>query len=144
MRKANVFVFLTATLLIGADSPQHDVVVVEMPLWAGVSIPQPIWELKELKNLRIDFVLVNDGDKTVALDLHAARLVVNGQELQAVNFGAGPGERRKLDPGRYIYFGKVMDRYFSEPGTYRLQWKGKQFTSPEITFRVLPDSVKLQ
>jgi hypothetical protein len=43
-----------------------------------------------------------------------------------------------LPPGESLAFGKVLGRYFQKPGVYTLRWKGENFRSADLTFRVLP------
>jgi hypothetical protein len=35
-----------------------------------------------------------------------------------------------------------MGRYFTEPGLYKVQWKGKAFESAVVEFRVIPAKSK--
>ncbi len=49
---------------------------------------------------------------------------------------------KALDPGDYLNFTYALGDHFEKPGIYRLKWKGKDFESPEIVFRVMPKNGK--
>jgi hypothetical protein len=114
-------------------------------LWAAISVSRPVvdWDVWTVDPFIFFFGLVNDGDKAVDPDLDNARLLVNGKEL--ANWPSrgiiGPRDGRRwksLPVGDDIAFGENMSKYFQEPGIYRVVWKGKEFQSPEVVFRVLP------
>jgi hypothetical protein len=120
--------------------------VAKTKLWAGLGVTSPALTVAEVKNAEtfsVSFVLVNDGDKAVNPEIEASHFPVNGKEPKDWGFVIGNGPRGddfySLPPGRSLRLGYALgERYFSEPGTYRIQWKGKSFESPVVEFRVLP------
>ena len=117
----------------------------EKAVWAGISVNQAIFRQEELEDqgaLLIKFALVNDSDKTTATDVDSWRIMVNGKQMSERNtslmFGNGSRMEDTLPPGGHAQVAKAMGVYFKEPGTYKVSWKGQNFASPEITFRVLP------
>lgn len=69
--------------------------------------------------------------------------MVNGEELadSGLVLGNGPRDARSaaLPPGDHLSFGYALGDHFREPGIYRVSWRGANFRSPEVVFRVLPD-----
>jgi hypothetical protein len=69
-------------------------------------------------------------------------LLINGKELKDWGFivanGPKDGRWTALPAKDHLSFGYALGKYFSRPGVYKVQWKGKSFQSPEIVFRVLP------
>jgi RNA polymerase sigma factor (sigma-70 family) len=113
------------------------------PLWAGLSINQPVFTEGDINLLQLTFTLVNDGDKVIDPKITtSAKIVVNGKPLpdSAFIFGNGPRDARftALPPGDYLLFGSGLGSRFKKPGVYRVHWEGDGFRSPEIVFRVLP------
>ena len=49
-------------------------------LWAGLSVNHPIFKAGQTKDLRIEFTLVNDGDKEIDPKIADSRIVINGKE----------------------------------------------------------------
>ena len=88
------------------------------------------------------FALVNDGDKTLNPEIESSELLVNGKQLKdwAFIIGQGPRDDRfaALPPGDHLLFGYALGDHFQKPGIYKLSWKGKNFQSSQIGFRVLP------
>jgi RNA polymerase sigma factor (sigma-70 family) len=114
-------------------------------LWAGISVTQPVFESKNTTIngiFQINFTVVNDGDKTIDPDIGSSELLVNGKPMKDWDFiiHNGPRDDRwtALPPGDCLEFGYGLGDRFEKPGIYRVQWKGKNFQSAEIVFRVLP------
>ncbi len=49
-------------------------------LWAGLSVNHPIFKAGQTKDLRIEFTLVNDGDKVIDPKIADSRIVINRKE----------------------------------------------------------------
>jgi hypothetical protein len=142
-----VQVLLAAGVLLGTNAPQQAETKMEKKLWVSISVNSPIFdEGNPAKPLVINFVLVNDGDKTVNPDVEASQLMVNGRELERWPFIIANGIRddrwEALPPGEYLNFTYGLSGHFREPGIYRVSWRSKDFRSPEIIFRILPKRVK--
>jgi hypothetical protein len=115
-------------------------------LWAGLSVNHPIFKAGQTKDLRIEFTLVNDGNKVIDPKLADSRIVINGTErtdsrliFSNVQIGA---RFKALSPGDSLQFGFPLGDQFKEPGTYRVSWKGAGFHSPEIVLRILPEEAR--
>ncbi len=112
-------------------------------LWAAVSVNHAAFEQGQTKDLRLEFILVNDGDKAIDPKIAESRIVINGKEV--VDPGLILGTLQKdvrlnaMLPGDHLQFGLVLGDRFKEPGIYRVSWKGTGFQSPEIMLRILPD-----
>jgi hypothetical protein len=111
------------------------------PLWAGLSINQPVFREGGTELLQFTFSMVNDGDKVIDPKITASKIVVNGKPLpdSAHIFGNGPRDDRftALPPGDFLLFGAGLGSRFKKPGVYRVYWEGEGFRSPEVVFRVL-------
>jgi hypothetical protein len=112
-------------------------------LWAGLNASHAIFKAGQTKDLRIEFTLVNDGDKVIDPKIADSRIVINGKErtdsgliFSSVEKG---GRFRALSPGESLQFDCQLGDRFKEPGTYRISWKGADFRSPEIVLRILPE-----
>ena len=72
-------------------------------LWAGLSVNHPIFKAGQTKDLRIEFTLVNDGDKLIDPKIPESQIVINGKELSdsgLILSGVQKGARFKaLPPG---------------------------------------------
>ena len=44
-----------------------------------------------------------------------------------------------LPPGDHLRFVYVLGDHFKGPGVYRVSWRGANFRSPVVVFRVLPE-----
>jgi hypothetical protein len=112
-------------------------------LWAALGVNHVVFRRGEVKELNLEFTLVNDGEATIDPKIAESRIVVNGQELADSGFilGNGPRDARfaALPPGDHLQFGYALGDYFKEPGLYRVSWRGTNFRSPEVAVRVLPD-----
>ena len=115
-------------------------------LWAGLSVNHPIFKAGQTKDLRIEFTLVNDGDKVIDPKIADSRIVINGKERTdsgLIFSGVEKGSRFKaLSPGDSLQFSLSLVEQFREPGTYRISWKGAGFHSPEIVLRILPEGAR--
>jgi hypothetical protein len=110
-------------------------------LWAAVTVNHSTFKQGKTKDLRIEFSLVNDGDKVIDPKIAASRIVINGKELadsEAV-FGGVPKDVRfrALSRGEGRQFDVLLGDHFKEPGAYRVSWKGTAFQSSEIVLRIL-------
>jgi hypothetical protein len=112
-------------------------------LWVGLSVNHPIFRAGQTKELRIEFTLVNDGDKVIDPKIPESRIVINGKELSdsGVILRSVPKEARSqaLSPGESLQLDCLLGDQFKEPGTYHISWKGADFHSPEVVLRILPD-----
>jgi type II secretory pathway pseudopilin PulG len=114
----------------------------EGSLWAGLSVNHPIFKAGQTKDLRIEFTLVNDGDKIIDPKIPQSKIVIDGKELGDSGSILGSvqnGSRSKaLPPGESLRFDCLLGDQFKEPAIYRVSWKGAGFRSPEIVLRILP------
>jgi hypothetical protein len=127
----------------GRDDSQREAKLVA--LWAGISVPQPIYGEGGTAKLTINFGVVNDGTSTVNPKIGAPHLSINGVEPKdwpiVINNGLRSPESEALPPGHFLSFGYMLgDRYFAKPGVYTVRWWGDNFRAAPITFRVLPDN----
>jgi hypothetical protein len=113
-------------------------------LWAALSVPKPLCRQDEVASdkFAIQFCIVNDSPRIVNPEFGSSQLFVNGKELKdwPVIIANGPRDNRwkGMAPGGHLRFSYGLQNYFKEPGVYKVMWKGKNFQSPEIVFRVLP------
>jgi hypothetical protein len=86
----------------------------------------------------VGVALVNDSDAPIPFDRATTRLVINGEPVEIFD-GKGP-EWNEVRPGRPFgaSTGSVA-RHFSQPGLYKIQWKGKGFSSSVLEIRVTGD-----
>ena len=115
-------------------------------LWAGLSINHPIFRAGQTKDLRIEFTLVNDGDKLIDPMIPESRIVINGKELSdsgLIHRSVRKGTRfSALPPGESLQFDCLLGDQFKEPGIYRVSWKGAGFQSSDIVLRILPEEAR--
>jgi type II secretory pathway pseudopilin PulG len=116
------------------------------PLWSGLSINHTVFRPEDLKSLTIEFTLVNDGKAPMGPKIAQSRIIVNGQELAESSrlLGSEPRVARpqSLPPGELLRFALPLGDLFRAPGTYRVYWRGEDFQSPEVSFRVLPEKAR--
>lgn len=117
----------------------------QVSLWAGISVPQPIYGEGGTAKLTINFGVVNDGTSTVNPKIGISHLSINGVEPRdwpfIINNGLRSPESNALPPGHFLSFGyQLGERYFAKPGVYTVRWWGDNFRAAPITFRVLPDN----
>lgn len=115
-------------------------------IWAGLSVNHPVFKADQVKDLRIEFTLVNDGDKVIDPKISQSKIVMNDKELGesgAILSSDQRGDRFKaLQPGESLQFDCVLGDRFKEPGIYRVSWQSAGFQSPEIVFRILPEEAR--
>ena len=66
-------------------------------------------------------------------------LLINGKELSDSGFGFANGPHpttQFLPPGKSYLFSYQMTRFFKTPGLYRIEWRGKDFSTLPVEFRV--------
>jgi hypothetical protein len=112
-------------------------------LWAALSINHPIFKAGQIKDLRIEFSLVNDGDDVIDPNIAESHIVINGKEFTETGlvFGSVPKHVRikTLAPGESLQFDVLLGDHFKEPGIYRVSWKGSDFQSSEVVLRILAE-----
>jgi hypothetical protein len=110
-------------------------------LWAALTVSEPIVVAGKLNTLGATFALANDTDHPIDPQVASWRLIINGEEYADSQFlfGNGPQDERwkSLPAGDHLLFGYTIGDLFKKPGTYTLMWRGKDFESPQVTFRVL-------
>ena len=111
-------------------------------LWAALSVSRPLFHAGATKELLIHFTLVNDGSKLIDPKIESSKIIINGKELGDSGFilSNGPRDARwhALPPGDTLEFAYALENYFKEPGIYKVAWKGDDFETPPIVFRVMP------
>jgi len=128
----------------GPPSPVDAATVVKAQdprVWAGVSASVPnattnaMFSVSEINRLMIGVALVNDGDMPIPFDRATTRLIINGESVEIFD-GNGP-VWNEVRPGRPFgaSTGSVA-KYFSQPGLYKVQWKGEGFSSSVLEIRV--------
>jgi hypothetical protein len=119
-------------------------------LWAAISISRPVFdpEAYTADRPKIHLGLVNDGTRTLETGLRESVLVVNGQLRRgeaweaALKDGLRGDTWEKLPPGGHVGVVCPLEDVITEPGTYRVSWKGRDFQSPEVVYRILPAKAK--
>ena len=115
-------------------------------LWAALSVSRPLFHAGATKELLVHFTLVNDGIKTIDPKIEASKIIINGEELDSSGLILGNGPRdtrwKALPPGDTLEFTYALEDYFKGPGIYRVSWKGDNFETPTIVFRVMPYKTK--
>jgi hypothetical protein len=119
-----------------AEGSMWAVISIVPPVSAsGTSTKGPVW---------IELHLGNDGTQTVDTGADDSVLVVNGQPLRSrdwqVLLSSGPfsGDWPRMPPRRHTGIIRNFDGIITEPGIYRVSWRGKNFQSHEVMYRVLP------
>jgi hypothetical protein len=78
--------------------------------------------------------------------IRESRIVINGKELSdfgSILSSAQKGTASKaLSPGGNLQFDCLLGDQFTEPGVYRVSWKGAGFQSSEIVLRILPEEAR--
>jgi hypothetical protein len=122
----------------GAPDPRT-----ERGLWAGLAVNHAVFPSGETSAMQLEFTLTNDGDRTLDPQIGQSRIIINGEELSdpGLLFNNGPRDSRfrALPPGATLQFAYALGSHFEKPGVYRVWWRGEQFRSPEVVFRVLTD-----
>lgn len=91
----------------------------------------------------LPFLLLNDAEVARHASPESWKLVIDGKELEDswYLFGNGPmpsGGYEVLAAGATFSFGKALpvSKYFPERREYKISWKGKDFQSPTMLFKV--------
>jgi hypothetical protein len=133
-----ITIFVSAILLVSWARANQE----QPKLWASVSVSRPLFHAGWTKELLVHFTLVNDGSKTLDPKIESSKIIINGVELKDSGFIFGNGPRdnrwRALPPGDSLEFTYALEEYFREAGIYRVSWKGENFETPTIVFRVMP------
>jgi hypothetical protein len=136
---------LLVGMTLAADPAPTGAPVPPAKLWAALSVTAPVIGADDVTDpgfFSVSFALVNDGDKVINPEIGSSQFLVNGKELKDWSFIIANGPRGKdfeaLPPGECLRFGYALGKHFTEPGIYKVKWKGKGFESPEVVFRVLP------
>lgn len=108
---------------------------------ASISADKPIYTTGK-DEVQIDFAAVNNSDKAVPQERirDEGVLIINGQKLQESSLIFGNGIRSAesfLNPGRSMQFNYQLTSYFKKAGNYEVVWKGPEFETKPIFFRVL-------
>jgi hypothetical protein len=115
-------------------------------LWAGLTVNHPTFRAGQTKDLRIEFTLINDGDKVIDSKIPESRIVINGKELSDTGLILSSvqkgGRTKAVSPGESLQFDCLLGDEFKTPGIYRLSWKGTGFQSSEIMLRILPEGAR--
>ena len=114
----------------------------QIRLWAGISVPQPVYGEGGVGKLQMSFAVVNDGNTTANPRIGASHLSINGIEPKdwpiVINNGVRSPEFEARPPGHFLSFGyQLGDRYFAKPGVYMVRWWGESFRSAPLTFRMV-------
>jgi hypothetical protein len=111
-------------------------------LWAALGVSHAVFHANDVKELVVEFTIVNDGPRPIDPGIAGSRIVVNGKELpdSARILGNGPRDARftSLPPGDHLRFTSRLGDQFQAPGTYHVSWRGDAFRAPLVSFRVLP------
>jgi hypothetical protein len=120
-------------------------------LWAAVRVVPPVVVMDRpgVSRHMLFLELVNDGKDTVETGVADSVLFLNdlrfrgGDWRDAILGGPGSDDWTRLRPGETTGKGiGSWPSFFPEAGIFRVSWRGKNFQSPEITYRVLPPKVK--
>ena len=146
MKRSATIVASVAILFLCFAPHSADAKKAETPLWAAISVNQPVIADGGTKNLQLNFAVVNDGKTTTDPKTGSSHLFINGQELKDWAFIVGNGPRstnaHALPPGDATSFGYAMGDKFKTPGIYKVRWESENFSACEVTFRVLPKRKK--
>jgi hypothetical protein len=108
-------------------------------VWAAVTVDSPIIQIDQPIN--VTFAATNLSDMPILMsDLRDDTvLVINGKEWAGSRFTFSNGARpvaRFLEPGKSMMFVYQLTSVFKEPGLYRIVWRGKDFETLPLEFRV--------
>ena len=133
-----ITLFVSGLVLVGwapANPEKHK-------LWASLSVSRPLFHAGSTAELLLHFTLVNDGSETIDPKIESSKIIINGVEIEESGFILGNGPRDKrwtaLPSGDSLEFAYALEKYFKAPGIYRVSWKGENFETPTIVFRVMP------
>jgi hypothetical protein len=128
------------------DSPKET----QGKLWAVISIIPPVLvpDTSTKSPSGIGLYVGNDGTQAVDTGADDSVLVINGRpqrswgwQMALKNGPSGP-EWLQMPPRDFIGIIRPLSGIVSEPGIYRVSWKGKNFQSPEVVYRILPPKAK--
>ncbi len=81
-------------------------------LWAALSVNHPVFKAGQTKDVRIEFTLVNDGDKVIDPKIPESRIIVNGKELSDLGpilcNGLNNAPVKTLSPGQNLQVSVVL------------------------------------
>jgi len=141
--------FLMMLLILGLSSlrlvcakPRQE----QPKIWAAIGVNKPLFragEIREDKDLLLYFIVVNDGSSAINPKFDSSKLVVNGSEPADLNNGVfGSGLRSTYDsalpPGKSLEHVYGIGERFKKPGVYKIVWKGEEFETLPIVFRIMP------
>ncbi len=139
-----IFIVLISSLLVFAEDrtiPKDDK---KTGLWAATSVPEPLVTSSRLKQFQVHFAMLNEGERHIDPGVSAWRLQINGKDHpdSQLTFANGPRDERwkSLPAHQYLRFAYAIGDWFKKPGTYSIVWKGDDFESPPVVFRVLAQS----
>jgi hypothetical protein len=143
--RLSVLALLAAVACLASDRLPKAPAKLETDLWAAITVGHNVWtEPAPGADLPLimEFSLVNDGSSAVDPEIKSSKLLINGKEFPNWAFSVANGPKGihfdNLPPGQSFVMAKALGRHFATPGTYRVVWKGKDFQSNELVFRVFP------
>lgn len=137
-------------LLAACSVPGHDApdgkAAAKPNFWAAISTNRPVSvegdDETAVGPFMIYFGVVNDGNQIADPEINHSQILVNGKPMKGwpliILNGPRSLEWSALPPKQNLEFGYALGRHFQSPGTYTLVWKGNNFKSHELVFRVLP------
>jgi hypothetical protein len=144
MHNILVVVLLAATWPLSTVSAA-ETTAARKQIWAGISVPEPVFSSDRVQAMQINFAVVNDGVAISDPQIADSRLVINGVELKQwphiISNGPRASTFNALPPGQAYRFGYALGEHFRKPGIYVVRWEGVNFRSRELTFRVLPSKL---
>ena len=122
---------LLATLASSESSIPH--------VWASVTPQWPVFTIGQPIN--VTFAATNLGDLPIRLTAlrEETILVINGKEWRDSAFAFTNGVHSTeefLPPGKSTTFSYLLTSLFQKPGVYRIVWRGKDFETLPVEFRV--------
>ena len=115
-------------------------------LWAALSVNHAVFRPDDVESLTIEFTLVNDGKTPVDPKISHSWIIINGQELAESSRLLASDSRdarfQSLPPGQQLRLALKLGDHFQARGTYRVSWRGEDFRSPELSFRVLLEKAR--
>jgi hypothetical protein len=116
------------------------------PLWAGISVNEPLAIEGQTTGIQISFTIVNDGEAPIDANrlFERSELSINGVPLIQWRWisGNGPRDVSPVQPGSALRLTIQLGKYFEKPGIYTVSWSGPGYEAGDITFRVLPKPVQ--
>lgn len=113
--------------------------------WVTIGVNKLVYRFLDephLKEFNLQFAMFNDGDKVMHPNRGSWHLLINGKDQPDFQWtlanGPHSGRDEALPPGEYLNFAYAVGDWFKKPGNYKVVWKGDNFESAPIYFRVLP------